>query len=1442
MKRICVICSITVLFLAYFGFLTKAYGEDTQTYEGGVYDYTIIDDDEEYTVYLSFFSTDLPSVSIYCLKSNAILQTHAVHGNNLTELTFGNSFNKIEEGSFALCPNLENIISNDLGYITNNGIMYKKTYDYNTSGWAYCLFTYPRGKKSETFKIPETVNSLNTIQISSEAFYGCKNLKTIAIPNSITYIYNNAFYGCDNLEHVIVENDTPFSISSSAFPNKSSITLHVPEGAKTKYEAANFWSEFKDIVEVKQHNEGTSFTAKTTEGITMTFTVLSNSDLTCSVGRTSLNDHSPAIDNSYYGPITIPKTVDGYTVTKIDQNAFQGCNINNISIPNTITSIGDYAFSGCDDLSSITIPTSVTSIGLYAFNGCTSLTAFHLPANVVEIGTYVLAGCNSLESVTVDEDNSKFDSRNNCNAIIETESNKLYAGCKNSMITNGITEIKDGAFYGISLNNTNLPETIVEIGKSAFAYSSFDNLRIPKSVTYLGYNAFYKATIDSLLIPYAESKIDYSTYKVSGDNYAPFLNTTIRSARIEREFEYVYNGSTPIAPFRKANIENLYVGSKTISWLFEFSTITNLFFEDGITTIPSYALNNRQFANQARSTVKNIHLPEGIETISNYAFAYLGTETINIPSTVKNIGSYAFNSCYLTGKIIFPEGIVSIGEKAFYEGNVTLTQITCLANSPIAISENVFNSTTYTKTLNVPSGSQSLYAEATGWKNFSNIVEMETLSPALTFTDPNVKAICVQSWDANGDGELSEAEAAAVTDLGAVFMQNETITSFDELQYFTGLTSIGYYEFRYCSGLTSVTIPINVTSIGNCAFQYCTGLTSVTVEMETPLTIGSNSFSNRANATLYVPTGCKAAYEAADYWKEFKEIIEMAPPSPAITFANANVKAICVQNWDTDGDGELSEAEAAAVTDLGKVFMANKNFTSFDELHYFTSLTSIADSAFYNCTGMTSVAIPNTVTTIGKRAFKSCSGLTSVTIPESVTSIGYASFHNCDNLTSLTIPNSVTSVGAAAFATCNKLTSIIVENGNSSFTSEDGVLFNKDKTSLLCFPAGKTQSTYTIPESVTKISSYAFDSCSRLTSVDIPNSVISIGEWVFSACNSFTSVTIPNSVTFIGNHAFWRCYSMTSVTIPNSVTTIGSGAFGYCSALTSVKVGMESPLTIDSETFTNRANTTLYLPKGCKSAYQAADYWKEFKAIKEFPDSDVNQDGEIDMMDVVDIARFVVGTPAETFVEFLADLNNNGEVNVADAVVLVNEIVGDQNFAKAFGAPRQDQGDDRLTLTKNDDHSLSFSMESQRDYTAFQFDLYTNSEDDVMGLRLNTARKHGHQLIYNKVDEGHYRVVALSVANNTFNGSNGELLNIQLDGFNATDMTISSIHFITTDGTDYRFDDLSLSNATGIESLTPNLSPKEEGNVYDLSGRKVSEPSVLPKGVYIMNGKKVIVK
>ena len=216
------------------------------------------------------------------------------------------------------------------------------------------------------------------------------------------------------------------------------------------------------------------------------------------------------------------------------------------------------------------------------------------------------------------------------------------------------------------------------------------------------------------------------------------------------------------------------------------------------------------------------------------------------------------------------------------------------------------------------------------------------------------------------------------------------------------------------------------------------------------------------------------------------------------------------------------------------------------------SVTSIGDNAFYSCSGLTSVTIGNSVTSIGYYAFYSCSGLTSVTIPNSVTSIGGYAFNDCSGLTSVTIGNSVTSIGDRAFYECSSLENINVELGNNNYSSIDGILYNKDQTSLLCCPGAKIS--VTIPNSVTSIGNYAFSYCSGLTSVTIPNSVTSIGDDAFSSCIGLTSVTIGNSVTSIGDWAFSYCSGLTSVTIPNSVTSIGDDAFSYCSGLTSVTI------------------------------------------------------------------------------------------------------------------------------------------------------------------------------------------------------------------------------------------------------------------------------------------------
>ena len=278
-------------------------------------------------------------------------------------------------------------------------------------------------------------------------------------------------------------------------------------------------------------------------------------------------------------------------------------------------------------------------------------------------------------------------------------------------------------------------------------------------------------------------------------------------------------------------------------------------------------------------------------------------------------------------------------------------------------------------------------------------------------------------------------------------------------------------------------------------------------------------------------------------------------------------------------------------------------------------VTSIGDLAFYACSGLTSVTIPNSVTSIGFEAFLGCSGLTSVTIGNSVTSIRDRAFYNCSGLTSVTIGNSVTSIGNGAFGYCVGLTSVTIPNsvtsiGNATFEGCSGltsITIPNSVTSIGngAFYACSGLTSVTIPNSVTSIGEYAFWDCSRLTSITIGNSVTSIGTSAFEGCRGLTSVTIPNSVTSIGLRAFYNCSGLTSVTIPNSVTSIGVGAFDGADIPTVISL-IENPFAINGKSGAQRTfsqntfmNATLYVPKGTIDKYKATDGWKDFVYIEE---------------------------------------------------------------------------------------------------------------------------------------------------------------------------------------------------------------------------------------------------
>ncbi len=239
------------------------------------------------------------------------------------------------------------------------------------------------------------------------------------------------------------------------------------------------------------------------------------------------------------------------------------------------------------------------------------------------------------------------------------------------------------------------------------------------------------------------------------------------------------------------------------------------------------------------------------------------------------------------------------------------------------------------------------------------------------------------------------------------------------------------------------------------------------------------------------------------------------------------------------------------------------------------NVTTIGIHAFSNCTGLTSIDIPNSVTTIGGYAFQNCTGLTTIDIPNSVKTIDYSTFHSCTGLTTIDIPNSVTAIYASAFQNCKGLKTIDIPNSVKTIGQ-------------YAFYSCTSLTTIDIPESVTIINSYVFSNCTGLTSIDIPNSVSVIDSYAFQNCTNLTDLTIGNSVNLIAIYAFQNCTGLKTIDIPNSVTLIAQGVFQGCTNLTDVTIG-NSVTTIGYSAFRDCTSlTSIGIPNSVTTIHPSA--------------------------------------------------------------------------------------------------------------------------------------------------------------------------------------------------------------------------------------------------------------
>lgn len=416
----------------------------------------------------------------------------------------------------------------------------------------------------------------------------------------------------------------------------------------------------------------------------------------------------------------------------------------------------------------------------------------------------------------------------------------------------------------------------------------------------------------------------------------------------------------------------------------------------------------------------------------------------------------------------------------------------------------------------------------------------------ISFADWQVKCLCLQNWDTNDDGEFSKEEAAAVKDLGTVFECQQSISSFDELRYFTGLTCIDDYAFFDCKGLTSVVIPNGVTSIGRSAFLGCRSLSSIIIP---------NSVTNISEYAF------ETCFFASDAFIN----------NSALTSAN---------NWGASiYDEELGDGICLNGT---TVVGCRPWVTSVTIPDY---VTSIGDYAFYGCSSLTSVVIPNGVTFIGRFAIAYCIRLTSINIPQGVTTIDDYAFHGCSGLSSLSIPSSVTSIGAFAF------------EGTSWYDNQHNGLVYAGKVAYKYKGEMPNGTQITIKDGTLSIAGYAFYDCGGLTSITIPDGVTSIGNSAFYGCSSLKSITIPDGVTSISSTTFSGCSRLASITIPKGVTNIGDYAFRDCSGLKEIYCYAEETPETSNFTFynVNVSRVMLVVPDDVADKYKAHPIWRRFR-------------------------------------------------------------------------------------------------------------------------------------------------------------------------------------------------------------------------------------------------------
>ena len=1028
------------------------------------------------------------------LGSSAFNSCKSLKNISLPSLT-----SNLGSNTFHNCTSLERIDS--LG-TTAKTIADGKGGSYSDYGFAY-------GCTSLTY-----VNLSCITSIGASAFYGCTSLENINFPESITAINNNAFQGCSLLNKDInLPNLT--SLGSSAFYNtkikKVSNLGNITTINGYAFNNCTELTEFTDPISNCTY-ESQCFTNCTS------LTKINISDNEKWFRNTFKSDTANPIryaKNFYINDELVDTMKVSSDLTTIGNYVLQNWNGTTVDFGNSaIETIGSYAFKDCTNLTNCNIPQSVKTINDRAFQGCTGLEfdTLNLP-NLTSIGSYALDGVKIRKLVITSLVN--LPTYNTLGAKSTLQEVVLSSKC---------TTLPASVFSDYTNLNTINLDLITTFNSSCLKNTGLTGtLSIPSATGTLGNLAFHDTKITNIANLGSVTQLGSTTYQQYNGS---FQRCTLLETVILPETLTIigYNSFNECAKLKTINFPE----SITAIWPSAFNDCNNL-------EIESLSLPNLTSLGDA--VFRNCYK---LKRVTN-----LGSIT-NILAPRNGTG--VFYNCTNLKVVVLPATLETLGSQySPFNGCTALEDVVCYATIPPAVACSTIFPKNKLKGIYVPDSSIDAYKSATNWSNYYDYIypisDYVEGIPPMKFQDAEVESIILTNYDTNKSGYLSNTELLAIKNMNGKFDNKATIETFNELDKFTSLTQMP--TFQNCTSLSEIKLPTHLNSMPSSMFKGCTALTSFAIP-NTVQKLNGDTFNGSGLSTL-TSWGGITELSSNNNFQNCKSLSSIPSLSTLTKIRGNGTFAGCTNLTSVSGLNNLTQIGNNTFSECTNLNINNLNLPN---------LITLGGSAFYKCAGLTgNINLPSLTNQLDYRTFRECTSITNVLSLGSITKIQDYAFFGCTTLQSVNLPDTLTSIGIQAFYQCsnmhlpnNKLPESITAIDSGAFDGCTSLEINElYLPNLQTFNGG-------------------FESCDvrKITNLGSISSVSG-----FSSNTNLESVILPETVTTIEQKAFNNCTSLTTINIPESVTTIGWRTFNNCTSLVIDELYLPNLQSLDTQSFNN---------------------------------------------------------------------------------------------------------------------------------------------------------------------------------------------------------------------------------------------------------------------------------